>query len=117
MQMLLPPGRKAWLLCDMQAATLVAQPSMPIGTAAALPSNPSRSVALGCLDAAPSQWARMMHCMTTHTPLQDENAEGIGYLVPVEVIEHFLTDYDRNGRYTGELAGCEPQAAHASCCR
>eukprot|EP00891_Asterochloris_glomerata_P006135 jgi/Astpho2/6135/fgenesh1_pm.00084_%23_26_t len=40
-------------------------------------------------------------CGIAFQSLKDENAEGIGYLVPVEVIEHFLTDYDRNGRYTG----------------
>ncbi|GIL64530.1 hypothetical protein Vafri_18424 [Volvox africanus] len=33
--------------------------------------------------------------------LKHEDAENIGYIIPTPVIEHFLTDYARHGRYTG----------------
>ena len=29
------------------------------------------------------------------------DAENIGYVIPTPVIEHFLTDYERNGKFTG----------------
>lgn len=31
---------------------------------------------------------------------QHDDAESIGYIIPTPVIEHFATDYERNGRYT-----------------
>jgi hypothetical protein len=31
---------------------------------------------------------------------QHEDAENIGYVIPNPVIDHFLTDFDRNGAYT-----------------
>ncbi|KIY95877.1 hypothetical protein MNEG_12084 [Monoraphidium neglectum] len=33
--------------------------------------------------------------------LKHEDAENIGYIIPVPVIQHFITDYERNGAYTG----------------
>ena len=33
--------------------------------------------------------------------LKHDDAENIGYVIPVPVIEHFLADYDRHKRYTG----------------
>eukprot|EP00850_Spirogloea_muscicola_P009988 SM000057S18418 [mRNA] locus=s57:518427:521621:+ [translate_table: standard] len=33
--------------------------------------------------------------------LKHEDAENIGYIIPTPVISHFLTDYERNGDYTG----------------
>ncbi|GLC35506.1 Protease Do-like 9 [Pleodorina starrii] len=33
--------------------------------------------------------------------LKHEDAENIGYIIPTPVIEHFLSDYERHGRYTG----------------
>ncbi|KXZ47287.1 hypothetical protein GPECTOR_36g14 [Gonium pectorale] len=33
--------------------------------------------------------------------LKHEDAENIGYIIPTPVIQHFLTDYARHGRYTG----------------
>ena len=33
--------------------------------------------------------------------LKHEDAENIGYVIPTPVIDHFITDYDRNGQYTG----------------
>ena len=33
--------------------------------------------------------------------LKAEDAENIGYVIPAAVVEHFLTDVDRNGKYTG----------------
>ncbi|KAI8465037.1 MAG: trypsin-like cysteine/serine peptidase domain-containing protein [Monoraphidium minutum] len=33
--------------------------------------------------------------------LKHEDAENIGYIIPVPVINHFITDYERNGAYTG----------------
>ncbi|KAH1261584.1 Protease Do-like 2, chloroplastic [Glycine max] len=33
--------------------------------------------------------------------LRSEEAENIGYVIPTTVVSHFLTDYERNGRYTG----------------
>ncbi|KAG2443617.1 hypothetical protein HXX76_001968 [Chlamydomonas incerta] len=33
--------------------------------------------------------------------LKHEDAENIGYIIPTPVIHHFLTDYERHGRYTG----------------
>ena len=32
--------------------------------------------------------------------LQHEDAENIGYIIPPPVIQHFITDFERNGRYT-----------------
>ena len=33
--------------------------------------------------------------------LKGADAENIGYVIPTTVIHHFLSDYDKNGRYTG----------------
>ncbi len=33
--------------------------------------------------------------------LSGGDAENIGYVIPTPVIDHFLTDYQRNGRFTG----------------
>eukprot|EP00899_Mesostigma_viride_P020103 jgi/Mesvir1/28094/Mv04681-RA.2 len=33
--------------------------------------------------------------------LRSEDTENIGYVIPTPVINHFLTDYIKNGRYTG----------------
>lgn len=33
--------------------------------------------------------------------LKHEDAENIGYIIPTPVIQHFITDYERNGAYTG----------------
>ncbi|GAQ91114.1 HrtA/DegP protease [Klebsormidium nitens] len=33
--------------------------------------------------------------------LKSEDAENIGYVIPTPVINHFLTDFERNGQYTG----------------
>jgi hypothetical protein len=33
--------------------------------------------------------------------LKQDDAENIGYIIPTPVINHFLTDYERNGSYTG----------------
>ena len=33
--------------------------------------------------------------------LKHEDAENIGYIIPTPVIHHFITDYERNGAYTG----------------
>ncbi|KAL1333995.1 hypothetical protein HN51_062870 [Arachis hypogaea] len=33
--------------------------------------------------------------------LKHEDAENIGYVIPTPVINHFIQDYERNGRYTG----------------
>ncbi|GFR47412.1 hypothetical protein Agub_g9129 [Astrephomene gubernaculifera] len=33
--------------------------------------------------------------------LKHEDAENIGYIIPTPVVEHFLADYERHGRYTG----------------
>jgi hypothetical protein len=32
--------------------------------------------------------------------LQHEDAENIGYIIPPPVIQHFIRDFERNGRYT-----------------
>eukprot|EP00252_Welwitschia_mirabilis_P001100 TRINITY_DN11057_c0_g1_i1.p1 TRINITY_DN11057_c0_g1~~TRINITY_DN11057_c0_g1_i1.p1 ORF type:complete len:660 (-),score=130.37 TRINITY_DN11057_c0_g1_i1:841-2736(-) len=32
---------------------------------------------------------------------RSEDAENIGYVIPASVVSHFLTDYERNGKYTG----------------
>nr|KYP71505.1 hypothetical protein KK1_010768 [Cajanus cajan] len=32
---------------------------------------------------------------------RSEEAENIGYVIPTTVVSHFLTDYEKNGRYTG----------------
>lgn len=32
--------------------------------------------------------------------MQHEDAENIGYVIPNPVIEHFLTDFDKHGKYT-----------------
>jgi hypothetical protein len=32
--------------------------------------------------------------------VQHEDAENIGYIIPPPVIQHFITDFERNGRYT-----------------
>ncbi|XP_019441797.1 PREDICTED: protease Do-like 2, chloroplastic isoform X4 [Lupinus angustifolius] len=33
--------------------------------------------------------------------LRSEDAENIGYVIPTTVVSHFLSDYEKNGRYTG----------------
>ena len=33
--------------------------------------------------------------------LKHEDAENIGYVIPVLVIMHFIRDYEKNGAYTG----------------
>ncbi|XP_019106430.2 protease Do-like 2, chloroplastic isoform X3 [Beta vulgaris subsp. vulgaris] len=33
--------------------------------------------------------------------LRSEDTENIGYVIPTTVVSHFLTDYERNGKYTG----------------
>jgi hypothetical protein len=33
--------------------------------------------------------------------LKGADAENIGYIIPTNVIYHFLSDYERNGKYTG----------------
>ena len=33
--------------------------------------------------------------------LKHDEAENIGYIIPTTVIQHFIQDYERNGRYTG----------------
>jgi S1-C subfamily serine protease len=33
--------------------------------------------------------------------LKHDDAENIGYVIPTPVINHFITDYARNGDYTG----------------
>ncbi|XP_050382706.1 protease Do-like 9 [Argentina anserina] len=33
--------------------------------------------------------------------LKHEDAENIGYVIPTPVIKHFITDYEKNGAYTG----------------
>ncbi|KAL4419940.1 hypothetical protein ABPG75_007038 [Micractinium tetrahymenae] len=33
--------------------------------------------------------------------LKNEDTENISYIIPTPVIEHFINDYERNGRYTG----------------
>ncbi|KAK3232863.1 protease Do-like, partial [Cymbomonas tetramitiformis] len=32
---------------------------------------------------------------------RDNDAENIGYIIPTPVIKHFITDFERNGHYTG----------------
>jgi S1-C subfamily serine protease len=32
---------------------------------------------------------------------RSEETENIGYVIPTTVVSHFLTDYERNGKYTG----------------
>lgn len=34
--------------------------------------------------------------------MRADEAENIGYVVPTPVIKHFITDFNKNGRYTGE---------------
>ena len=36
----------------------------------------------------------------TQAVVQSEEAEGIGYIIPNPVIDHFLTDFQRNGCFT-----------------
>ncbi|GAU46915.1 hypothetical protein TSUD_402960 [Trifolium subterraneum] len=33
--------------------------------------------------------------------ISSEDAENIGYVIPTTVVSHFLTDYEKNGKYTG----------------
>ena len=33
-------------------------------------------------------------------PCQNDDAENIGYIIPPPVIRHFISDFERNGRYT-----------------
>lgn len=41
------------------------------------------------------------------------SGENIGYIIPVPVINHFLEDLERNGKYTGERpAATGPLAKH-----
>ncbi|KAH1227283.1 Protease Do-like 2, chloroplastic [Glycine max] len=35
--------------------------------------------------------------------LRSDEAENIGYVIPTTVVSHFLTDYERNGRYTVQV--------------
>lgn len=41
-------------------------------------------------------------CIASHSEvfIQSEDAENIGYVIPVDVIQHFITDFDRNGKFT-----------------
>ena len=32
--------------------------------------------------------------------MQTEDAENIGYVIPVDVVNHFITDFERNNRFT-----------------
>lgn len=32
--------------------------------------------------------------------MQGEDVENIGYVIPVDVVQHFITDFDRNGKFT-----------------
>ena len=32
--------------------------------------------------------------------MQGEDVENIGYVIPVDVVHHFITDFDKNGRFT-----------------
>ena len=34
--------------------------------------------------------------------MKSEDADGIGYVIPTPVIDHFISDYEKNGEYTGE---------------
>lgn len=38
--------------------------------------------------------------------LKGADAENIGYIIPTNVIYHFLSDYERNGKYTGQFCPC-----------
>lgn len=31
----------------------------------------------------------------------EDGAENIGYIIPTEIVRHFLEDYQRNGQFTG----------------
>lgn len=33
---------------------------------------------------------------------RSDDVENIGYVIPTTVVSHFLDDYERNGKYTGE---------------
>jgi hypothetical protein len=33
--------------------------------------------------------------------MKHDDAENIGYIIPTPVIEHFVKDYAKNGKYTG----------------
>lgn len=33
--------------------------------------------------------------------LKQEDVENVGYIIPTPVINHFIHDYNRNGKYTG----------------
>ena len=37
--------------------------------------------------------------------LKSDEAENIGYIIPQPVINHFITDYERNQQYTGTDRG------------
>ena len=42
------------------------------------------------------------HCVgIAFQSLKQEDVENVGYIIPTPIIEHFITDYERNGRYTG----------------
>jgi hypothetical protein len=42
------------------------------------------------------------HCVgIAFQSLKNEDAENIGYVIPTPVIKHFITDFERNGSYTG----------------
>jgi len=48
----------------------------------------------------------------------DEDTENIGYIIPCEVLMHFLNDYKRHGRFTGfGSAGISFQTLEQSCQR
>ena len=32
--------------------------------------------------------------------MQTEDAENIGYVIPIDVVQHFITDFERNNRFT-----------------
>lgn len=32
--------------------------------------------------------------------MQGEDVENIGYVIPVDVVQHFITDFDKNGKFT-----------------
>lgn len=50
--------------------------------------------------------------------LKNEDIENISYVIPTPVITHFITDYERNGLYTGfPTLGVEWQKMESAVCR
>ena len=47
-----------------------------------------------------SQRKDSIHLRYVCLRMQHEDAENIGYIIPPPVIQHFITDFERNGRYT-----------------